>query len=315
MILVGGENLIDFVQEADPAAVPLYRAVPGGSPYNIARAIARQGVSTGYLTPISTDALGQILQEQLIEDGVAIAHDRTAKPTALAVVSLNDGQAQYQFYREGTADRDVSLERLLASVPDDARAVHIGSLALTDGSDGAIWEALISKLKARGLFCSLDPNVRPEFVRDRAEYLARLERLYAQVDMIKLSDEDLRWLAGDQALFAAQDDLFQRSSAALVVLTLGSKGARAVCASGEVIVPAVPVNTLEDTVGAGDTFMGTLLAQSARQGLLDQLHDIQLDQADLLLRIAAQAAAMNCERAGCQPPLAEDLMPHLAGNN
>ncbi len=307
MILIGGENLIDYIQEPEAPGHPLYRAIPGGSPYNVAKAVARQGAATGYLTPISSDSLGMLLSDDLSADGVTLLGGVSDKPTSLAVVSLQDGQARYQFYREATAERDLDLPLLTAAIPAEAEAFHIGSLALTDGSDAEAWEALFGRLHQRELFCSIDPNVRPAFVKDRAAYLDRLERLYQQANLIKLSDEDLSWLAPDQPLNTAQEALFERSTADVVVLTKGAEGARAICAAGAVEVPPEKVANLVDTVGAGDTFMATLLAECCRQGLHQNLGAIDLATARKLLETAARAAAINCGRKGCNPPTALEL--------
>jgi len=102
MILVCGENLIDYIQEPSDGDLPLYRAYPGGSPFNTAMAIGRQSVPVAYMMPISTDSLGQLLRSTLEASNVVCVAEPSDKPTALAVVSLNNGQPSYQFYRDNT---------------------------------------------------------------------------------------------------------------------------------------------------------------------------------------------------------------------
>ncbi len=309
MILIGGENLIDFIQEPGGSGHPLYRAIPGGSPYNVAKAAARQEVATGYMTPFSSDTLGAMLEAELAAEGVELLAARSSKPTSLAVVSLSDGQAQYQFYRDNTAERDVDAPGLTATVPEGAKAFHIGSLALANGADAEAWTAFFEEMSASGRFCSVDPNVRAAFIHDRAGYLARLERLYAVADLIKLSDEDLAWLAPGEAVEDAARAIFARSGAALVVLTLGGEGAFGVTESETFRIPPAPVVELKDTVGAGDTFMGTLLAQSARADLMakDALRTTAPPEIKRILTLAAKAAAINCGRVGCNPPRLDEL--------
>ena len=65
MIVVGGENLIDYVQVSEGDDLPVYKAIPGGSCYNVAIAAARQGQEVAYITPISKDSLGNILAHRL----------------------------------------------------------------------------------------------------------------------------------------------------------------------------------------------------------------------------------------------------------
>ena len=85
MILVGGENLIDFVQTDTPDGAALYQAIPGGSCYNCAIATARQGQDVTYMTPVSEDALGAMLEARLAQDNIALAAQRVSQPTSLAV--------------------------------------------------------------------------------------------------------------------------------------------------------------------------------------------------------------------------------------
>lgn len=310
MILVGGENLIDFIQDPADGGHPAYRAVPGGAPFNVAKATARQGCDVGYLTPFSGDTLGQLLETDLMaERGIKKLHAGSDLPTSLAVVSLTDGQARYQFYRQGTAERDVTVEALQAAVPNVARGIFVGSLAITDGTDAAAWTALYTGLHRTGLFTALDPNIRAAFIHDRPSYLARLEGLLRETDLLKLSDEDIAWLAPGEDPRQAARDIAARTPAGLTVLTLGSAGAMAISDGAEVTVPVHPVPDLKDTVGAGDTFMGTLLAQSARTGRLssDALRAMSIEEVRGLLTLAAKAAAINCGRSGCNPPDLADL--------
>lgn len=310
MILVGGENLIDFIQDPPDGGHPSYRAIPGGAPFNVAKAVARQGCPVGYLTPFSRDTLGQQLEADLmVEARVQKLHPGSDRPTSLAVVSLTDGQARYQFYREGTAERDVTAEGLRAAVPAEALGMFVGSLAITDGADAEAWSALYADVHGRGLLTALDPNIRAAFIHDRATYEARLTGLLGQTDLLKLSDEDMAWLAPGEDPRAAVHGIAGRSAAGLVVLTLGSAGAIAVRGEDVIEVPVHPVPDLKDTVGAGDTFMGTLIAQAVRQGRLSAaaLAAMSAEEVRGLLTVAARAAAINCGRVGCDPPSLSDL--------
>ncbi|MEM6277040.1 MAG: carbohydrate kinase [Pseudomonadota bacterium] len=304
MLAVGGENLIDFVQEADGRNPPAYIAHPGGSPMNVAMAAARQGMQSHYLTPVSQDSLGSLIAARLEADGVHLATPRRVEPTSLAVVSLKDGAARYEFYRDGTAERQVSVDQLAAAAPVGMTAFHIGSLAVTGGADAPVYEAFHKTCHDQGLLTSYDPNVRPSLTPDREGFIARMERIAGHSTLLKLSDEDLHWLYPDMTEDDAFARLFALSGAAVVVLTKGAGGASAQVGETTVDVPAAPVEPLVDTVGAGDTFMATLVRLfDARQG------QYAFEKADLeeLLRTASHAAAINCTRAGCQPPTLAEL--------
>eukprot|EP00425_Heterocapsa_triquetra_P031177 CAMPEP_0195111228 /NCGR_PEP_ID=MMETSP0448-20130528/95325_1 /TAXON_ID=66468 /ORGANISM="Heterocapsa triquestra, Strain CCMP 448" /LENGTH=233 /DNA_ID=CAMNT_0040147991 /DNA_START=20 /DNA_END=718 /DNA_ORIENTATION=- len=233
----------------------------------MAKALGRQmqdGTSVGYLTPVSSDSLGTLLATGLIDAGVDLLAPCRAEPTSLAVVSLKEGIPSYQFYRECTAERMVSLKELNSNAPRNAIALLLGSLALTSGADADVWASFFCAKYGSGLFTMLDPNIRAAFIHDRDAYAARLNRVLVCTDLIKLSDEDLEWLCGGGDLVKEAAHLLDRSSARLVVVTKGADGAfalgrkRADGSRLEVHLKAAPVTALRDTVGAGDTFGATL---------------------------------------------------------
>ncbi len=77
-----------------------------------------------------------------------------------------------------------------------------------------------------------------------------------QTDLLKLSDEDLSWFYPDENVADAANKLMKRTSAKLMVVTLGAEGAFALSNGNTVTINSAPVENLRDTVGAGDTFMG-----------------------------------------------------------
>ena len=311
MLAVGGENLIDFVsgQPADNG-LPRYVANPGGAPFNAAMAVGRQGQAVAYLTPISTDALGELLADRLVDSGVTVAAPRVSHPTSLAVVSVgSDGSASYAFHRNGTAERQVTGGGLDSWLPAATQIFHVGGLALADGADADVWEDFFMRCKARGILTAIDPNVRPVLIPDRDNYLARLRRMMKKVDIFKLSDEDLLWFYPDHTLDEALEMCRAECDAALFVLTMGLDGAKGFAGGADLTVPATPVPQMVDTVGAGDTFMASILAWALETGRTDRaaLNAIDLNGLETVMYRAAQAAAINCARQGCNPPTRAEL--------
>ena len=161
---------------------------------------------------------------------------------------------------------------------------------------------LFTDLAQRGVACTLDPNVRPAFVTDPATYRSRLEGMMKVASLVKLSDEDLGWLYPDADPETKAAELAAGSQAQLFVLTKGSQGASLITRSHRVEVEAAPVSALQDTVGAGDTFMAALIyqfLQSPDFGSEAAIRDVG--------RFAAKAAAINCERVGCNPPSLDEI--------
>ena len=310
MISVGGENLIDLVSgDAAATGLPRYVANPGGSPFNVAMAAGRQGQDVAYLTPVSEDALGILLAETLVQSRVRLVAERVPNPTSLAVVSITDGIPSYAFHRNGTAERQVSIDRLQRDMPDTTRIFHVGSLALVGGDDADIWEAFFADCQQRGLMTSLDPNVRPGLISDRESYVARIRRMMRHADIFKLSDEDLMWLYPDRTLAVALADCRADCDAALFILTLGGDGARAFLGGIEIQADAPAVDKLVDPVGAGDTFMASTLSWVVENDLASRAALAAIDETALraVIRRAGEAAAINCGRSGCNPPWRDEL--------
>ena len=310
MIAIGGENLIDLVSSSfNPEGLPIYLANPGGSPYNVAIATSQQGGNVSYLTPLSEDSLGALLSSKLKESGVKILSKSISNPTSLAVVSINNGIPSYSFHRNETAERKVNLENLLDIIPIDTKIFHVGSLGLIEGKDAEIWEIFFKRCKQKGLITSLDPNVRPILINDRESYVKRLERMFFDVDILKLSDEDLNWLYPSNSIDQSFGILQSKTNAKLLILTLGEKGSIGKTTNFEIKMPCQKISDLKDTVGAGDTYMASILAWFMDNEIFDINSIENLKKTDLLIMMnkASIAAALNCKKIGCNPPSKEDI--------
>ncbi len=305
MFVVGGESLIDLVPEPRAAGEPIrMQAHAGGSPYNCAMALARLGNATGFLCPISKDGFGDYLLEPLEAAGVRpLLKERVSAPTTLAVVTLNErGQAQYAFHRG--ADRAFTREGLIAALPEDIQLFQIGGFCSVLAEDAAVWHEVAEQAAARGAVLSMDPNVRPSLVADFTAYKARLEDFFDIVNLIKLSDEDLRALDADKSVEAHAQDLLARPNCELVVVTLGEGGSRAFTAAGEGRSPIFAPPVFGDTVGAGDSLMAGILTFLTERGELKPERLGALGEAALteMLRFGAVVAGLNCAHKGCHPP-------------
>jgi fructokinase len=199
---------------------------------------------------------------------------------------------------------------LQSALEDRPWVFHIGSLGLSGGDDADLWERFILACHDQGVVTSLDPNVRPSLIEDRAAYIERLERMFKHADIIKLSDEDIEWLYPDRPLMAAFDHLQDLSSDGLRVLTMGAQGVNARCGKTNIEVRARPVKSLVDTVGAGDTFMATMLSWLAEKGVSSRAVLIALnsDHLTAMMERSSLAASLNCEKRGCNPPYLKELM-------
>ena len=306
MILCCGESLIDMLPRTTEAGESAFAPHAGGAVFNTAIALGRLGSDTSFLSGISTDLFGEVLTEAL--DVSNVASDlaiRSGRPTTLAFVKLVEGQASYAFYDEGTAGRMITPNDL-PEVPADTKAMFFGGISLVVEPCGAAYEALMMTGPAQAVRM-IDPNIRPGFIKDEASYRARIDRMMATADIVKLSDEDLFWLAGEGEVAERAQDLLTKGPS-LVCITEGAKGVTGYMRHQTVAVPANKVEVV-DTVGAGDTFNAGLLAGLDRAGLLSKagvaaLTDEQLRDA---LTLGITAAAITVSRAGANPPWAEEL--------
>ena len=300
-VAVVGEALIDLLARPNGD----YRPVVGGSPFNVAIALGRQEVPVHYLSPLSTDASGDRLARALANAKVTVpSHHRSERPSSLALVDLDDGgEPTYSLYREGVADRDVDLDRLMAVLPEGLELLHTGSLALVP-EDVPMIRGLCSFLRAGETVVAVDVNMRENVVPDLAAYRAGIRGLFPLCDIVKLSDADLELLGMGSDLESAAAEILDAMSGGLVALTRGDRGAMLVNAEGALERPAARVERLVDTVGAGDCFQAGLLAGLRRHGLLSRRALASATPTELrpVLTNAAVSAAINVGGTGCQPP-------------
>ncbi|MEL6952199.1 MAG: carbohydrate kinase [Pseudomonadota bacterium] len=307
MILCCGEALIDMLPRQTEDGALAFSPFPGGAVFNTAVALARLGTSTGLFTGLSSDLFGTQLEGVLRGNGVnADLAIRSDRPTTLAFVRLIEGQAEYAFYDENTAGRMLNEDELPTELPG-VQALFFGGISLAVEPCAAAYQALCLREAAR-LPVMLDPNVRPGFIADEARYRARIDAMIAVADIVKLSDEDLRWLEGPGEDLAELAGRIRARGPAVVCITEGAKGVTAYHAGGRVFVPALKAEVV-DTVGAGDTFNAGLMAHLSEAGALDKAALRSLPEGVLTaaLTLGNQAAAITVSRAGANPPRRDEL--------
>ena len=309
MILCCGEALIDFVPLADVRA---YRPCPGGSVYNISVALGRLGTPAGFFCKVSNDYFGDLLVDYLCQNSVNTTYClRAPGTTTLAFVSLPDeeqNEPQFMFYANDTVDRSLYLTDLPPRLPDEIKALHFGSIALVMEPGATSLETLMLR-ESRKRIISLDPNVRPGLITNKASYRKRFENWVAQVDILRLSMADLNWLYPDEEPESLIQGWFSQGIS-LCILTKGPQGATGYTASGTIASAAAPQVEVVDTVGAGDTFLAAALTFLFQNGLLYQreiLRNLSQDQLVDCLAYANRAAAINCSRRGADPPHAHEM--------
>ena len=308
MILCCGEALIDMIPAATVSGEHGFVPYSGGAIFNTAIALGRLDVQAGLLTGLSTDMFGEQLTATLQVSHVSTAHIiYSDRPTTLAFVQLQDGHATYNFVDENTAGRMLRPEDmpdLLPGVP----ALYFGGISLACEPCADAYAALLDR-HGSNRAVMLDPNIRPDFITDHTRYRSRLNRMIAQADIVKVSDEDLNWIIPGPESPGEKIPLLPTTGPAIVIVTKGGAGATGYLADGAAV--SVTVRTVEvvDTVGAGDTFNAGVLAQLERDGHLNKsaLRSLSADNLRAALELGAQVAAITVSRAGANPPWAHEL--------
>jgi fructokinase len=287
-VLVIGEALMDITTTANGTA-----ETPGGGPANVALGLGRRGVETTLLTSLGRDHQGLVITAHLEESNVGVLPESfSGRPTSTARATLDEtGAASYEF--------DISWEIPAALSTPSPPVIHTGSLA-TFLAPGA--ESVRTLLAAHpDAIVTFDPNIRASLIGGVAEARSSFEDFARRSAVVKLSDEDAAFLYPGLDDADVVDTILALGPR-LVAVTRGGAGASLATATDRVEVEAPRID-VADTIGAGDTFMASLLTESAvRTGAR-----LSADDLAAIGRRAVAAAAVTVSRAGADLPWAEEL--------
>jgi fructokinase len=302
LIVVCGEALIDMIDVGDGTR----RAMPGGGPFNTARALARLGVPTAFLGRLSKDVFGRELVDLLLSDGVNLDLASIGpESTTIAMVELDgEGLAEYKFFVEGTSAANLTSAMLPHEFGPEVNALHIGTLGLVLEPIASTLVELVARERGKRLVM-LDPNVRVG-LSDDADYRDRLLTVVSQSTIVKASRDDLAWLYPGLGYEQAADRILG-DGVRLVVVTLGAQGAYGAHEGYRMSVSA-PALDIVDTIGAGDAFGAGLLAWLHDHDALRPELSLDAEQLKAALDYACLAASLTCARAGADPPRKSEMM-------
>jgi fructokinase len=301
-----GEALIDFKAKDHL----LFQGYEGGSPMNVAIASARLGGETGFGGQVSSDLFGKALREYMQKNGVDTNYllEHPA-PSAFAFVAEIDGQAHFTFVSNGAANTLYNPQPRPV-FPDSLRFLQFGSISLlVEPTSSSIVD--IVKLHRERVTVVLDPNIRPALTPDKAAYLKSLDSWIPLVHILKISSQDLDWLYPNES-YENSAKKYLELGLQIVLVTDGDKGVtlyrtlRQAQGFSSLHVAAPKVDVV-DTVGAGDTFTGSLMVALLEYPNLN-LSD---DEWKKVLTFATHAAAFNCTRAGANPPTKQELQTFM----
>ncbi|MFM1546697.1 MAG: carbohydrate kinase family protein [Candidatus Pseudothioglobus sp.] len=307
MIICAGESLIDMVSFRGE---PEYTPHVGGSNFNSSIALGRLGSNSYYFGAISNDSYGELIEDCL--RGSNVKEDfiiKTNRPTTLAYADVVDGIAEYTFVDEHSAGRmldQTSLKPFVKRVIK-AKALLVGGISLQAEPCGSSWQWLIEQVSGH-LPIYLDVNIRPDFIENKRSYFDRFVRLTSKVDIVKISEDDYRYLYGAQDFNKVSKD-WLNNGVKLVIFTLGAEGSKVIYDNGKEVFAKSKKVDVVDTIAAGDTFNAGFLLSLDEQGLLDResldiISDTQLEKA---LTFANKVASFTVTKKGANPPWLDEI--------
>jgi len=305
MIICAGESLIDMVSFGVEKGEVQYTPHVGGSILNSARALGRLEADAYYCGAVSNDTFGGLILDSLrdskVQEDFII---NTNRPSTLAYADVTDGVAKYTFVDEYSAGRlidEVSLKPFVNKIKN-AKALLVGGISLQAEPCGSSWQWLIEQVLG-GCVIYFDANIRSDFIENKRNYFERFVELTTKVDIIKISEEDYRYLYGAKD-FNKVSKMWLNNGVKLAILTLGSEGSKVVYDNGKEVFAKSKKVDVVDTIAAGDTFNAGFLLSLDVQGLLDResldiISDTQIEKA---LSYANKVASITVTKKGANPP-------------
>lgn len=298
-----GEILIDYTPLPDSdAGMAVFEQNPGGAPANVLACAARLGRRTAFIGKVGDDLQGRFLVETLDRIGVdtssLLVDGRFF--TTLAFVKLTEtGERSFSFARKPGADTQIAPEELDRELLTHTGILHFGSLSLTaEPARSATWEA-VRLAREAGAVIAYDPNYRPLLWESREQAMEQMRRPIPQVDLLKVSDDEIELLTDTDDCARGAEQLVARG-VRCVAVTIGSQGTLVVTREGAAMVDAYRTKAV-DTTGAGDSFWGGFLTCLSERG--KPLDQVTFREFQDFARFGNAVASLCVEKRGAIPAM------------
>lgn len=258
MILIIGEILADMIGKDCGDKLDL-TAYIGGAPFNVAVNAKQAGAKVGFIGRVGKDPVGGFLKRNAARANLDYLDIQTdpARNTTVAFVTLTNGERDFAFLRNGTADYYIDVKNLDLKYFGDLNIVHLGSLMLSEKDGVCLANSVADKVKREGKLLSFDVNFRTDLYKDFEAAKAAYAPFIEKADILKFSDDEILAFTGDEDLDAAIKKIYKKNT--LLLITLGAKGSMYIYNDLSAVIPSTPVKPI-DTTGAGDAFFGAVLA-------------------------------------------------------
>ncbi|MFH0287568.1 aminoimidazole riboside kinase [Vibrio owensii] len=258
-IWVTGDAVVDLIPDTDST----YLKCPGGAPANVAVAISRLGGNSAFFGRVGQDPLGRFMKATLAQEQVNTDYMLLdeAQRTSTVIVDLDDsGERSFTFMVKPSADQFLIPADIPAFVQGEW--LHVCSIALANEPSRSSTLKAMQDIKAAGGFVSFDPNLREEVWANPEELKPVVRQAIELADVVKFSDDELLFLTDTDSLEAGLEAI-KAFNNTLVLITQGAKGALVVFEGEQELIAGQAVKPV-DTTGAGDAFVGGLLARLAQ---------------------------------------------------
>ena len=230
----------------------------GGAPLNVASRLSASGIKTELISRIGADQKGKDILDYLKRNNVGTENIETdaTYPTGLVNVSLSgSGSATYEIAYPSAWDKIVVSKSSLDAVKK-ADVFIFGSLVCRDEISR---NTLFELIKSAG-YKVFDINLRPPHYQKEV-----LQHLMKQADFIKFNDDELFEIAalmGSPYNSLEQNLLFisEKTNTQSICVTKGRHGA-VLLTDGKLFYNSGYQISVKDTVGAGDSFLASLIAK------------------------------------------------------
>ena len=293
-----GELLIDFTENGKSGqGNPLFEANPGGAPCNVLAMLSKLGHKTAFIGKVGKDFFGEQLKDAITEvgiDGSFLLMDEQVHTTLALVHTYPDGDRDFSFYRNPGADMMLTEAEIPEALIEDSKIFHFGTLSMTHEGVREATKKAIRIAEESGAIISFDPNLRPPLWNSLEE--AKEQVLYglAHCRILKISDNEVQWLTGEEDYSAGVEWINSRYQIPLVLVSMGKEGSRAYYKGNMVEAAPFLRNDIIETTGAGDTFCGCVLHYVAEHGL----DDLSIDDLREMLLFANCAASLVTTKKG-----------------
>ncbi len=318
-VIAIGEALIDFIPHEKGRAlnnVENFLRVPGGAPLNVAAAVAKLGGKSQMLTKLGQDGFGDAILNEVKPLGVDVSRISRTKEanTALAFVSLReDGERDFSFYRNPSADMLLSAEEICSEDFNERDILHFCSVSLIDAPIKEAHRRAIEIAKEKGCLISFDPNVRLPLWKQPEDCRKAILEFLPLSNIVKISDEELEFITGIKDEKEALDSLLT-GDVKVIIYTKGTNGAEFITKERVIFSPSFKVSA-QDTTGAGDSFIGSLLYQVAEgEYSLEELVTLSEEKVQEILTFSNATAALTVCKKGAMGalPLKEEVLAKIS---